>query len=696
MLPLQSTDADLPVLKSALLSLLVATALSACVLHHQRILGAAYRVFKAHKALVAAAEDIQARQKDGVTRDGHAEATKQQPVRYERIFREIWELVDLKLVLPATLLSASVAYLHLLDPKRSGQVWDVVAQPGATLELVWPVVQAKVVFSLVGYVLTTISSAIFSHARWNMNEKVRQKLVKVVLTRDMELYDRAKAGELMERIRSDPSLMDDVVNHSIERSVRALIQLVGGLVMIFSHDLYLGLGGLVLHFLTSAWVGRRASRGSSSYHTVIRETMKSGMAGLSEAVSNIQTVQGFVAEDFEAERFQESMYRFNLIQRYTLALNTLFNFAATVLAKLSENVFVVLGAWRVVSGVATVGEVIAFQGHFRTFSSGLNDLLKMYMRITHLRTEAIPYFQLIDSVAYNREGASPRRRDDLTVALFAGDIIFNSVHFSYPSRIDSRVLHDLTLTIPPGKVVALCGPSGAGKSTVVKLLQRFYCPTKGVITLSGVELCDIDVDWYRNQLAYVPQEPILFDRTIAENIAYGMYVKDLPQAEQVSISAALDDFPDWNNPPHRDHPAVPMASIIAAAQLANAHDFISELPNGYLTKAGKAGSLLSGGQKQRIAIARAVIRNPRMIVMDEPTSHLDPVSEQKVQHALDTAFAGYTQLIVAHRMATIQRADITYFVDEGRVVEAGTHAELMAKRDGRYRSFVESQIIAGK
>jgi ABC-type multidrug transport system fused ATPase/permease subunit len=224
------------VLQTALLSLFLAAALSACVLHHQRILGAAYRVFKAHTALVAAAQDIQARQKDGVTKNGHADGTKQQPVRYERILREIWELMDLKLVLPATVLSASVAYVHLLDPKRSGRVWDVVAQPGATLELVWPVVQAKVVFSLVGYVLTMISWAIFSHARWNMNEKVRQKLVKVVLTRDMELYDRAKAGELIERIRNDPSLMDDVVNHSIERSVRALIQLVGGLVMIFSHD----------------------------------------------------------------------------------------------------------------------------------------------------------------------------------------------------------------------------------------------------------------------------------------------------------------------------------------------------------------------------------------------------------------------------------------------------------------------------
>ncbi|GMS95864.1 hypothetical protein PENTCL1PPCAC_18039, partial [Pristionchus entomophagus] len=231
-----------------------------------------------------------------------------------------------------------------------------------------------------------------------------------------------------------------------------------------------------------------------------------------------------------------------------------------------------------------------------------------------------------------------------------GEICFEGVHFTYPSRPDEKVLNGLDLRIPAGQVVALCGPSGEGKSTIVSLLERFYEPNNGRITLDGKDLTSMDVKWLRGKtIGLISQEPVLFATSIAENIRYG-------------APGASDE------------------EVQRAAELANAHNFISKFSDGYNTIVGERGAQLSGGQRQRIAIARALVKDPPILILDEATSALDTESERLVKAALDTAMKGRTVLVIAHRLSTIQNANKICVMRGGRVIEEGTHEELMKKK----------------
>lgn len=246
-----------------------------------------------------------------------------------------------------------------------------------------------------------------------------------------------------------------------------------------------------------------------------------------------------------------------------------------------------------------------------------------------------------------------------------GDIVYENVCFEYPTRKDTPILHSLNLTIKKNTTVALVGPSGSGKSTCIQLLLRYYDPVSGSVNLSGVPSTDFPLDTIRSKLGLVSQEPVLFDRTIAENIAYGNNFRD----------------------------DVPMQEIIEAAKKANIHNFVSSLPQGYETRLGKT-SQLSGGQKQRIAIARALVRNPKILILDEATSALDLESEKVVQQALDEARAGRTCVTIAHRLSTVRDADLICVLKKGIVVEQGTHDHLMAL-NGIYANLYMMQQVAG-
>jgi ABC-type multidrug transport system fused ATPase/permease subunit len=247
------------------------------------------------------------------------------------------------------------------------------------------------------------------------------------------------------------------------------------------------------------------------------------------------------------------------------------------------------------------------------------------------------------------------------LARLAGDVVFEEVDFSYPSRPEITVLKHLSLHARPGERVALVGPSGAGKSTLVSLLLRFYEPLAGVIRLDGRPATEYPLQGLRGQMGIVPQEVLLFGGSIAENIAYG-------------------------------RPGAPPEAIIAAARQANAHDFVSRFPEGYETLVGERGVKLSGGQRQRIAIARAILKDPAILILDEATSSLDSESERLVQDALELLMRERTSFIIAHRLATVREADQIIVIEEGAVVEAGTHAELLANKEGLYRRLSEFQF----
>jgi len=249
----------------------------------------------------------------------------------------------------------------------------------------------------------------------------------------------------------------------------------------------------------------------------------------------------------------------------------------------------------------------------------------------------------------------------------SAQLVFRNVHFAYPTRSRNMVFRGLNLTVQRGETLAIVGASGAGKSTIASLLERFYDTTSGTITLDGVDLKDMNVEWLRNQLGFVQQEPALFDTTIGENIRYGY-----PQASQ--------------------------ADVEEAAKRANAHDFIMSFPNGYSTNVGERGIQLSGGQKQRLAIARAIVRRPSILVLDEATSSLDSTSEKLVQAALDEIMKSKTQtaIVIAHRLSTLRNADRIAVIAEGKVLEIGTHEELMALPNGRFKRLSMFQSLDSK
>jgi ATP-binding cassette subfamily B (MDR/TAP) protein 1 len=286
---------------------------------------------------------------------------------------------------------------------------------------------------------------------------------------------------------------------------------------------------------------------------------------------------------------------------------------------------------------------------------GISQTSAMASDSTKAKDSAISIFALLDRKSQIDSSSDEGR----TLANVKGNIDFRHVSFKYPTRPDVQIFSDFTLHIPSGKTVALVGESGSGKSTAIALLERFYNPESGTILLDEVEIKNLKVNWLRDQMGLVGQEPVLFNDTIRANIAYGK------------------------------HGDVTEEELIKAAKASNAHEFISSLPQGYDTTVGERGVQLSGGQKQRVAIARAILKDPKILLLDEATSALDAESERIVQDALDNVMVGRTTIIVAHRLSTIKGADIIAVLKDGAIAEKGRHEALMNIKDGVYASLVE-------
>lgn len=521
------------------------------------------------------------------------------------------------------------------------------------LLLIFVQLSLQAVFSFMRvYLLTEVGERSLA----DMRKDVYSKL----LSMPMSFFAEKRVGELSSRLSSDLSQIQDAISFTLAEFLRGIFTLIIGLLFIFWISARLSLLMLavvpviavlaVVFGMRIRKMARRAQDQLAESGTIVQETFQ-----------GISIVKAFTGEFYEISRYVKSV---------SAVVQTAITNARYRGAFVSFMIFSVFGAIAFVmwygatlirSGELTMGSLTMFVifsmfvgGTFAGFADMFSQLQKT-LGATHsireiLRSDGEP-------LSFNRETINPENT-------IKGEVQFQHVSFSYPGRKDVPVLRDISLHAAPGEQVALVGPSGAGKSTLASLLLRFYDFDKGALLLDGRPITSIPLTQLRMQMAFVPQEVMLFGGTIRENIAYGK-------------PGATDE------------------AILAAAQSANAHEFIERFPEGYDTVVGERGIKLSGGQRQRIAIARAILKDPAILILDEATSSLDSESEQLVQQALDNLMKGRTSFVIAHRLSTIRKADQIVVIDKGTVLESGAHETLMGS-GGLYRKLIDMQFEFGK
>jgi subfamily B ATP-binding cassette protein MsbA len=481
---------------------------------------------------------------------------------------------------------------------------------------------------------------------------LRVRLFARILNLPLGEFDKWRPGEFTARFTNDLALMTDAVSISLPQMVQTMVTFIGALVYMIYTDwlltLFLLVFAPVVNYAVATFT-RLISAGTRR----AQERIADLTSNLSEVVQGERIVKAFGREDFEIERFRDSNE--NYFGAY-MKLTQLGQTQTPVVAMIITVAFLAVLAFsarEVVVGHMNRETVVGFWVAVVLAMNPLNRFATYIGDLSKALVGAKRVYEILDLPVERRDqpGAIVPKRVD-------GALRFEDVSFSYADR--APALQSLDATIDAGEIVALVGPSGAGKTTMVNLVPRFYEPQSGRLTLDGVDLSSIDLTALRDAIGIVPQEPLLFSGTIAENIRYGKL--DATRGE-----------------------------IEAAAREANAEEFVLDLPMGYDTVVGERGMRLSGGQRQRISIARAVLRDPRILILDEATSALDSHSERLIESALDRLLPGRTTLIVAHRLSTIRRANKIFYIEGGRVAETGSHDDLLAK-GGRYAALYEAQL----
>ena len=497
---------------------------------------------------------------------------------------------------------------------------------------------------------------LFAKVSENGIANVRQALYSKLVSLPVSFYEESRVGELISRINSDVEKLYNTFSVTLAEFIRQVIVLVSGIFILMFTTLKLALVMLATFpfiVVGAIFFGRFIRKKSKERQALIAETN----VVLNETLQAINAVKAFTNEGFEVLRYGKINQKAVAVSMNYAAWRALF--ATFIVVILFGSLFFILweGAIMLQSGSITAGDLVMFFTYTAIIGGAIAGLGNFYTELVGAvgATERVreilnstPEINLADS--NNKLGHRLR-----------GEIEFKNVQFRYPTRTDVEVLSGVSLKIKAGQKVAIVGPSGAGKSTIIQLLLRFYNASEGQVYVDNKNILDYNITDYRQNLAIVPQEVLLFGGSIRENILYGK--------------------PDATEP-----------EIIEAAKQSNCWEFISGFPEGLETIVGERGIKLSGGQRQRIAIARAILRNPSILLLDEATSSLDAESEKVVQDALNVLMRGRTSIIVAHRLATIRDVDCIYVLDHGRIVEQGTHEELIAKDNGLYENLARLQF----
>ena len=551
-----------------------------------------------------------------------------------------------------------LAYIKPYKKRLAAAVVCIIMAAGANLYLPWiikdmidDVLMSKDMLMLnliaAGILVVMFTRGVFYYGQSYLVSYVGQRViidVRSVLFRKFQkmplsYYDKQQTGTVMSYITNDVSAMQSAIVDNLIELVTESSILIGSLAMMIYLDWKLSLLTLMTIPLVGFAMkifGRKLKRSS----TVIQERAAEITSLLQESISAIRVVKSFVRETYEIRRFEEQNWKNFQAAMKNVKLSSLLTPTVEFLAAIAVTFIVWFGGYEVVNEVITAGELVAFLTYAVNLANPVKRLSRVYAAIQRAMAAADRVFEVmdLDEKITDVPGAKP-------LPPIKGEVEFKDITFSY--KEGQPALQHVSLKAEPGQMIALVGPSGSGKSTIANLIPRFYDVDSGTITIDGHDIRQVTADSLREQIGLVPQETMLFSTTVMENIRYGRL-------------DATDE------------------EVVKAARAANAEEFIKDLPEGYDTKLGERGLNLSGGQRQRLAIARAILKNPRVLILDEATSALDTESEKIVQDALDKLMVGRTSFVIAHRLSTIFNADQIFVVENGHLREHGTHEELLA------------------
>jgi subfamily B ATP-binding cassette protein MsbA len=542
----------------------------------------------------------------------------------------------INLVLPLIVRNMINAVIVLKDSEvLDGLAWDLIIIIG--LQAVFAVTH-NYIFGFVGHRMTTdFRVEFFSH----------------IQSLSLRFFQERRVGEILSRMSNDITVIENALVTIPVALLRQSITLLGAMTII----LYLNwkLTGLILLILPPLMIFARVfGRRLKMFSAKLQDELAQAVVVLEEVISSIKIVKSFTREPYERDRFQGKIETAFERAVDKLKVSSFFGPFILGLTFLVSASLIWYGGYQVMQGATTPGELAAFFLYALIIAGPIGTFIRLYTQVQEASGSIHRVYEILDTQPLIQNPDNP-----IAIGNLEGRIQFDNVTFGY--RETAEVIHDVSLDILPGQTAALVGPSGAGKSTLIKLLFRFFDPSTGTIRLDGHDIRTLDRKSFLSQIALVPQETLLFGGTVKENILYG------------KLDATDTELKE-------------------AAQKANAHEFIVGMEKGYNTVVGEKGAKLSGGERQRIAIARAILKDPKILVLDEATSSLDNRSESLIQDALETLMFERTTFIIAHRLSTIHKADQIIVLDKGNIVEAGQHEDLMSRK-GLYHNLYTLKML---